>query len=64
MIDFNTLTKADNYVKENIDEYFNHIVKIESDDWNEHDKEIFKLGLSNGMRHGYYDAIREHKGEV
>ena len=51
-------------MRENIDEYFNHAVKIESDDWNEHDKEIFKLGLNNGMRHGYYDAIREHKGEI
>ena len=64
MIDFNALAKADNYVRENIEEYFNHTVKIESDDWNEHDKEIFKLGLNNGMRHGYYDAIREHKGEL
>ena len=64
MIDFNALAKANNYVKENIDEYFNHTVKIESDDWNEHDKEIFKLGLSNCMRHGYYDAIHEHKGKI
>ena len=64
MIDFNALAKADNYVKENIDEYFNHSIKIESDDWNEHDEEIYKLGLSNGMRHGYYDCIREHKGEI
>ncbi len=32
MIDFNALAKADNYVRENINEYFNHTVKIESDD--------------------------------
>ena len=65
MIDFNALSKANKYADENIDEYLKTIIRIgDSDNWTDFEKQIFREGVYNGLIHGYYNAIREHKGEI
>ena len=58
MIDFNSLCSANKYVEENLDKFFETYVQVNDvSDWTERDKEKFKIGLTEGILHGYYNAL-------